>query len=76
MRPVIERSLVPHARAEEVLAAWREAERELEAVTPGSPDEERLQAFAAALRDEYQRLVAQLQADEESTALPGSAEGS
>jgi hypothetical protein len=66
---------VPHSRAEEVLGAWREAERELEAVTPGSPDEDRLQAYAAALRDEYQRLVAQLKADDELPALPGSPEG-
>lgn len=45
--------------AEAVLAMWRELERSLAAAEPGSAEEERLQADAALLRDEYQRLVEQ-----------------
>ena len=54
--------------AEDLLARWRQVERQLEEATPGSPDEDRLQAHVAALRDEYQRLV------EEVSGEPGSAE--
>jgi hypothetical protein len=43
--------------AEAVLARWREVERELAEAAPGSREEERLQAEAAALRDEYQRVM-------------------
>jgi hypothetical protein len=46
-------------RADEILARWREVERELERATPGSPEAEALQFEAAQLRDEYQALVEQ-----------------
>jgi uncharacterized protein involved in exopolysaccharide biosynthesis len=49
---------MPGAReAEEILALWREIERNLAAAPRGSPEAERLQSDAALLRDEYQRLV-------------------
>jgi hypothetical protein len=49
---------VPYQReAEIVLAMWREVERDLDKAPPGSPEAEGLQAEAARLRDEYQRLV-------------------
>jgi hypothetical protein len=49
---------VPYQReAEIVLAAWRDVERQLEALADGSPEAEDLQADAARLRDEYQRLI-------------------
>ena len=44
-----------------VLAMWRDVERELANATPGSPEAEDLEADAARLRDEYQRLVAAAQ---------------
>jgi hypothetical protein len=53
---------------EDVLARWREAERQLEAAPPGSPDAEGLTTMVEALRDEYHRL------QEESRAEPGSAQ--
>ena len=40
-----------------VLTMWREVERALESVDRGSPEAEDLQADAARLRDEYQRLI-------------------
>ena len=43
--------------AEIVLDLWREVERRLESAQPGSHEAEALQSEAAALRDEYQRLV-------------------
>jgi hypothetical protein len=50
---------VPYQReAAIVLEMWRDVERVLNAVTPGSDEEEELRAEAARLRDEYQRLVA------------------
>jgi hypothetical protein len=49
---------MPYAReAEIVLAMWRDVERALAAAAPGSDEEELLQADAARLRDEYQRLI-------------------
>ena len=49
---------MPYAReAELVLAMWRETERGLARAEPGSAEAGRLQADAALLRDEYQRLV-------------------
>jgi hypothetical protein len=57
---------VTHAReAEEILATWREIERALERAEPGSAEFERLASDAAVLRDEYQRLVALAQAEQE-----------
>lgn len=41
-----------------VLEMWRDVERILNAVTPGSDEEEELRAEASRLRDEYQRLIA------------------
>jgi hypothetical protein len=43
--------------AEAVLAMWREIERSLAQVEPGSAEAERLQSDALLLRDEYQRLI-------------------
>jgi hypothetical protein len=40
-----------------VLAAWREAERELERAAPGSPEEESLNADIERMRTEYRRLI-------------------
>ena len=40
-----------------VLAMWRQVERSLAAVADGTPEAEALQADAARLRDEYQRLI-------------------
>ena len=49
---------MPYQReAEAVLAMWREIERSLANVEPGSAEAERLQTDAALLRDEYQRLI-------------------
>jgi hypothetical protein len=49
---------VPYQReAEAVLAIWREIERSLAQVEPGSAEAERLQTDAALMRDEYQRLI-------------------
>ena len=49
---------MPHRlRAAEVLAAWREVERQLAFAVDGSLEAEALLAEAIALRDEYQALV-------------------
>ena len=49
---------MPYQReAEIVLAMWREVERDLELTAAGSAEAEVLQADAARLRDEYQRLI-------------------
>ena len=40
-----------------VLAMWRDVERELASADPGSHEAEDLEAEAARLRDEYQRLI-------------------
>jgi hypothetical protein len=49
---------MPYQReAEAVLAMWREIERSLARVDPGSAEAERLQTDAALMRDEYQRLI-------------------
>ena len=51
---------MPYQReAEAVLAMWRDIERELATVEPGTPEAERLQTHAVLLRDEYQRLIEQ-----------------
>ena len=44
-------------QAQIVLTMWREVERELQTVVAGSAEAEALQADAARLRDEYQRLI-------------------
>jgi hypothetical protein len=50
---------LPYQRlAASVLDKWREVERRLADCPPGSDAAEDLQAEAAALRDEYQRLIA------------------
>lgn len=50
---------MPYQReAEVVLAVWREAERRLAEVEPGSVEEEDIVADLARMRDEYQRLIA------------------
>ncbi len=57
--------MVPtHREAEEVLATWRQIERELELVEPETPEFERLASAAALMRDEYQALVAELKTPE------------
>jgi hypothetical protein len=49
---------MPYQReAQIVLEMWRGVERDLAAAIGGSPEAEALQAEAARLRDEYQRLV-------------------
>jgi hypothetical protein len=49
---------MPYQReAEIVLTAWREAERKLANVVPGSDEEEATIADLARYRDEYQRLI-------------------
>ena len=45
------------ARAEAILARWREIERALEKVEAGTAEAEYPVAIAGQLRDEYQRLV-------------------
>jgi hypothetical protein len=45
------------ARAEAILARWREIERALEKVEAGTAEAEYLAGVAAELRDEYQRVV-------------------
>jgi hypothetical protein len=48
---------LPYKReAEVVLAMWRDVERDLAKTPEGSPEAEQLQAMAARLRTEYQRL--------------------
>ena len=50
---------MPYQRlAASVLDKWREVERRLAECPPGSDAAEDLQAEAATLRDEYQRLIA------------------
>jgi len=50
---------MPYQReAEVVLAVWREAERRLATVEPGSVEEEDIVADLARMRNEYQRLIA------------------
>jgi hypothetical protein len=46
-----------HRRAADVLLQWREVERAMEDPAVGQAGLEGLQAEAARLRDEYQRLV-------------------
>ena len=46
-----------HKRAADVLVKWREVERAMEDPAVGQAGLEALQAEAARLRDEYQRLV-------------------
>ena len=49
---------MPYQReAQVVLAAWREAERELEHAAPGSPEQESLIADIERMRTEYRRLI-------------------
>ena len=49
---------MPYQReAQVVLAAWREAERDLERAAPGSPEEESLNADIERMRTEYRRLI-------------------
>jgi hypothetical protein len=66
------RAVPARKEAEAVLATWREIERALEKAEPGSLEHERLTADAHLLRDEYQRLVAELQADDELPAMSES----
>ena len=62
-------------RAEVVLASLRGVERELESTEPGSPEAEFLQATAARLRSEYQRLDEDVRGHggPEPPPLPGKA---
>jgi hypothetical protein len=50
--------------AETIVAAWREVERDIAAVEPGSPEYVTLYVEARQLRKEYQRLI-----DEARTSL-------
>lgn len=43
--------------AEQVLSAWREVERDIAGVEPGSPEYVTLYIEARQLRDEYQSLI-------------------
>jgi hypothetical protein len=45
------------SRASAILSDWREVERDLLTVEPGTPEASRLRAEADGLREEYQRLV-------------------
>ncbi len=47
-----------HSEAALVLERWRDVERQLASVRPGSSEVEELRAEVARLRDEYQRLTA------------------
>ena len=67
---------VPYQRqAEVVLASLRGVERELESSEPGSPEAAFLQATAARVRSEYQRLVEDVHGHggPEPPPLPGKA---
>jgi hypothetical protein len=46
-----------YTQTADVLARWREVERQLELVEDGSPEAEQLQAEAAALREEMRRAT-------------------
>ena len=46
-----------HSDAALVLDRWRDVERQLASVRPGSSEVEELHAEVARLRDEYQRLT-------------------
>jgi hypothetical protein len=49
---------VPYRReAETLLSLWRQVERDLETVEPGTREAEALQAEAAQLRHKYQLLI-------------------
>ena len=58
-----------HSEAALVLDRWRDVERQLAGVRPGSSEVEELQAEAARLRDEYQRLTA-AQTQHGTTTMP------
>ena len=60
--------------AEAIVAAWREVERDIAAVEPGSPEYVTLYIEARQLRDEYQRLVetARTNLRPEPPPFPGS----
>ena len=65
---------MPYQReAEIVLATWREVERGLSALDLSHDDREHLEAEAARLRDEYQRLVTEAKAHDRPVPpdLPG-----
>ncbi len=47
-----------HSEAAIVLDRWRDVERQLAGVRPGSSEVEELHAEVARLRDEYERLAA------------------
>ena len=51
-------------RAEVLLAEWRDVERRLAVTQAGTLEAESLQAEASWLRDEYQRLVDELESRE------------
>jgi hypothetical protein len=66
------RDPVPYQReAEEILADWRAAERDLLAAAGDSLESKALQAEIGRLRDEYQQLVEEAQA-RANTGLPPS----
>jgi hypothetical protein len=52
-----------------VLDRWRDVERQLAGVRPGSSEVEELQAEVVRLRDEYQRLTAFQGYEGETTPL-------
>jgi hypothetical protein len=61
---------MPHySEATQVLDRWRDVERQLAGFRPGSAEVEELEAEAARLRDEYQRLAA-AQTQPGTTTLP------
>ena len=63
-----------HKEAEEVLATWREIERQLAAAEPGSREHERLTSDAVLLRDRYQQLVEEVRRADEPTFPAGRPE--
>ncbi len=67
---------MPYQReAEIVLEMWRAIERELKDAPDGSREAEHLQAEAARLRDEYQRLIREALAHHRPVPPPMPDEG-
>ena len=67
---------MPYQReAEIVLEMWRAIERDLQKAPDGSPEAEDLQAEAARLRDEYQRLIDEALAHKRPVPPPMPPEG-
>jgi hypothetical protein len=67
-------ALLDQQVAQTIVAAWREVERDIAAVEPGSPEYVTLYVEARQLRKEYQRLIDEARTNlrPEPAPFPGS----